>query len=337
MYRKMLDLMVWLGMRNRRVMAVDVCCIAAAVFIGYSMRFSYFFIGVEDAAGFIHTLVAFIAVIIGALFVGKTYNVVWTRASIEEYTRFAAVVLHRRRGLRRLQLLLPPRTCAALVVPHTDPPRAYVHDRNSRAVASDRGQPSQRRRRQPARAYRRRGRGRDAHRARPAAQQSALEAVGFIDDDPNLRNMTVASLKVLGTKNEISTIIKRFAVDTVLLAIPSATGAQMREYVDILNKEKVTVRVLPSFLALADGHVSVSRLRSVNLEDLLRRDPDKARQRKHLRRHKGQDSHGHWCRRLDRVRRYAVRCSLAGRRSFSLSATASSPYTCCSNLCATPA
>ena len=105
--------------------------------------------------------------------------------------------------------------------------------------------------------------------------QSALEAVGFIDDDPNLRNMTVASLKVLGTKNEISTIIKRFAVDTVLLAIPSATGAQMREYVDILNKEKVTVRVLPSFLALADGHVSVSRLRSVNLEDLLRRDPIK--------------------------------------------------------------
>ena len=275
MYRKMLDLMVWLGMRNRRVMAVDVCCIAAAVFIGYSMRFSYFFIGVEDAAGFIHTLVAFIAVIIGALFVGKTYNVVWTRASIEEYTRFAQwycigvavfvvfnyffrlVRVPRSSFLILILLALMFMTGIRALWRLTAVSRHRGGAVSQRALIVGAGEAG-------------------TLIARDLLRnQSALEAVGFIDDDPNLRNMTVASLKVLGTKNEISTIIKRFAVDTVLLAIPSATGAQMREYVDILNKEKVTVRVLPSFLALADGHVSVSRLRSVNLEDLLRRDPIK--------------------------------------------------------------
>ena len=272
MYRKMLDLMVWLGMRNRRVMAVDICCIAAAVFIGYSMRFSYFFIGVEDAAGFIHTLVAFIAVIIGALFVGKTYNVVWTRASIEEYTRFAQwycigvavfvvfnyffrlVRVPRSSFLILILLALMFMTGIRALWRLTAVSRHRGGAVSQRALIVGAGEAG-------------------TLIARDLLRnQSALEAVGFIDDDPNLRNMTVASLKVLGTKNEISTIIKRFAVDTVLLAIPSATGAQMREYVDILNKEKVTVRVLPSFLALADGHVSVSRLRSVNLEDLLRRD-----------------------------------------------------------------
>ena len=257
MYRKMLDLMVWLGMRNRRVMAVDVCCIAAAVFIGYSMRFSYFFIGVEDAAGFIHTLVAFIAVIIGALFVGKTYNVVWTRASIEEYTRFAQwycigvavfvvfnyffrlVRVPRSSFLILILLALMFMTGIRALWRLTAVSRHRGGAVSQRALIVGAGEAGTLI-------------ARDLMR-----NQSALEAVGFIDDDPNLRNMTVASLKVLGTKNEISTIIKRFAVDTVLLAIPSATGAQMREYVDILNKEKVTV------------------LRSVNLEDLLRRDPIK--------------------------------------------------------------
>ena len=104
---------------------------------------------------------------------------------------------------------------------------------------------------------------------------TTMDPIGFIDDDPALKNMSVASLKVLGTKKDLSTIIKRCAIDTVLIAIPSATGAQMQEYVDILSKENVTVRVLPSLLTLADGQVSVSRLRSVNLEDLLRRDPIK--------------------------------------------------------------
>ncbi|MFR5881212.1 MAG: nucleoside-diphosphate sugar epimerase/dehydratase [Cloacibacillus evryensis] len=70
----------------------------------------------------------------------------------------------------------------------------------------------------------------------------------------------------------------------MLIAIPSATGAQMQEYVDILSKENVTVRVLPSLLTLADGQVSVSRLRSVNLEDLCAA-TDQAGQRKHRRHH----------------------------------------------------
>ena len=89
MYRKMLQMLIWLGMCNRRVMAVDFCCIAMADFIGYSMRFSYFFLSLNDGEDFTWTLAAFSIAVLAALFIGKTYTVVWTRASIEEYTRFA--------------------------------------------------------------------------------------------------------------------------------------------------------------------------------------------------------------------------------------------------------
>ena len=275
MYRKMLQMLIWLGMRNRRVMAVDFCCIAMAVFIGYSMRFSYFFLSLNDGEDFTWTLAAFSAAVLAALFIGKTYTVVWTRASIEEYTRFAqwycigvaVFVLFnyfvRIVNVPRSSFLISILLALMFMTGMRAAWRLAAVSRHKHGAVSQRALIV--------------GAGeagtliaRDLLR-----NQSALEAVGFIDDDPNLRSMTVASLKVLGTKNDISAVIKRYAVDTVLLAIPSATGAQIREYVDILNKERVTVRVLPSFLALADGHVSVSRLRSVNLEDLLRRDPIK--------------------------------------------------------------
>lgn len=275
MYRKMLQMLIWLGMRNRRVMAVDFCCIAMAVFIGYSMRFSYFFLSLNDGEDFTWTLAAFSIAVLAALFIGKTYTVVWTRASIEEYTRFAqwycigvaVFVLFnyfvRIVNVPRSSFLISILLALMFMTGMRAAWRLAAVSRHKHGAVSQRALIV--------------GAGeagtliaRDLLR-----NQSALEAVGFIDDDPNLRSMTVASLKVLGTKNDISAVIKRYAVDTVLLAIPSATGAQIREYVDILNKERVTVRVLPSFLALADGHVSVSRLRSVNLEDLLRRDPIK--------------------------------------------------------------
>ena len=275
MYRKMLQMLIWLGMRNRRVMAVDFCCIAMAVFIGYSMRFSYFFLSLNDGEDFTWTLAAFSVAVLAALFIGKTYTVVWTRASIEEYTRFAQwycigvaifVLFNyfvRIVNVPRSSFLISILLALMFMTGMRAAWRLAAVSRHKHGAVSQRALIV--------------GAGeagtliaRDLLR-----NQSALEAVGFIDDDPNLRSMTVASLKVLGTKNDISAVIKRYAVDTVLLAIPSATGAQIREYVDILNKERVTVRVLPSFLALADGHVSVSRLRSVNLEDLLRRDPIK--------------------------------------------------------------
>ena len=274
LYRKILSIVLWFGMRNRRVRAVDVFCIILAVFVGYSMRFSYF-LRAEDLTDFISTALFFTSVIISALLLGKTYTVVWTRASVEEYARLTSWY-----GLGVLMFVVINYFARMIIVP-----RSALLISSLLAIMFITGIRAMWRlaavSRSPHFAVSQRalivGAGEaGALMARDLLRnQSSMEPVGFIDDDPALNGMQVASLKVLGNKGNISDVIKNYVVDTVLIAIPSATGAQMREYIEILNKEKVTVRVLPSLLTLADGQVSVSRLRSVNLEDLLRREPIK--------------------------------------------------------------
>ena len=62
-------------------------------------------------------------------------------------------------------------------------------------------------------------------------------------------------------------------IDEVLIAIPSATGAQMRRIIEICKSCEVRYRTLPEIGAIIDGKVSIKNLRDVKYEDLLRRPP----------------------------------------------------------------
>ena len=59
LYRKMLQMILWFGMRNRRVLLVDIVCLAGAVFVGYSMRLSYL-LGMKYFHDFLMTVLAFL-------------------------------------------------------------------------------------------------------------------------------------------------------------------------------------------------------------------------------------------------------------------------------------
>ncbi|MBQ7215824.1 MAG: polysaccharide biosynthesis protein [Synergistaceae bacterium] len=100
-----------------------------------------------------------------------------------------------------------------------------------------------------------------------------LYPVGFIDDDAAKGGRIVSGLRVLGESEDIRTIVREQKIALVLIAIPSANGRKIRKIYDVLAELNVQVRILPSLRELADGQVSVSRLRRVKLEDLLGRDP----------------------------------------------------------------
>ncbi len=68
-------------------------------------------------------------------------------------------------------------------------------------------------------------------------------------------------------------IIKREKIDEVLIAIPSATGPQMRRIIEICKSCEARYRTLPEIGAIIDGKVSIKSLRDVKYEDLLRRPP----------------------------------------------------------------
>ena len=110
---------------------------------------------------------------------------------------------------------------------------------------------------------------REMHR-HPEAQRYPI---GFVDDDPAKRRQRVMGLPVLGTTDEIPAVVAERSVDEVLIAMPSQGGRVIRRVMDRVRESGAAHRTIPSLHELLTGQVSISQIREVNLEDLLRREP----------------------------------------------------------------
>jgi FlaA1/EpsC-like NDP-sugar epimerase len=106
------------------------------------------------------------------------------------------------------------------------------------------------------------------------ALQSAgdCQAMAFVDPDPTLRGQYVGGLKVL-PPSQIRALVRRLAVDEVLLAMPKARRRERQAALRQLEALKLRVRTLPAIEDVAAGRVTVTDLRPVDPEDLLGRDP----------------------------------------------------------------
>jgi FlaA1/EpsC-like NDP-sugar epimerase len=99
--------------------------------------------------------------------------------------------------------------------------------------------------------------------------------VVFVDDREHKLGREIHGLRVQGGSNDIPLLVKRYHVDIVMIAIPSATAQDMRRIVGICESINVQVRTLPSINDLMSGNVSLNEMRNISLEDLLGRDPVK--------------------------------------------------------------
>ncbi len=103
--------------------------------------------------------------------------------------------------------------------------------------------------------------------------EKGLIPVGFVDDDKSKLRTRVAGVPVVGTLNRLAAAARASGADEVLIAMPSADGDTIRRVVDQARKADLEYRILPAIHDLISGTVSISQIRPVNLEDLLRRDP----------------------------------------------------------------
>jgi FlaA1/EpsC-like NDP-sugar epimerase len=102
---------------------------------------------------------------------------------------------------------------------------------------------------------------------------SSYVAVGCVDDDRSKLGIRINNVRVLGTVDQLSEVLSTEPADEALIAVPSATGVQMRRFVEICNRAKISFRTVPALKDIIAGQVVVSQLREVSLEDLLGRDP----------------------------------------------------------------
>ncbi len=97
--------------------------------------------------------------------------------------------------------------------------------------------------------------------------------VGFVDDNRNKQGVAIHGVPVLGLLGDAVEVVKRERIDEVVIAIPSAPGKEMRRIVDTVSPAGVPIRTMPGIDQLISGQVTLNQLRSVNIEDLLGRDP----------------------------------------------------------------
>ena len=99
--------------------------------------------------------------------------------------------------------------------------------------------------------------------------------VGFIDDDPHKVGTSILGVKVLGTCENVVEIAKSVNADTIIIAIPSSDAKNVKRISQLCLATNCDVKTLPGLYQLIDGEVSVSRLRDVDVQDLLGREPVK--------------------------------------------------------------
>ena len=104
-------------------------------------------------------------------------------------------------------------------------------------------------------------------------QQLGLEAIGFLDDDLAKQGMRIQGLPVLGSRHDLAEVSQQYQVRQVMIAMPTAPGAVIREIQEICRQHKLQTKIVPGIYELLDGTVRVQQLRDVDIEDLLRREP----------------------------------------------------------------
>ena len=99
------------------------------------------------------------------------------------------------------------------------------------------------------------------------------EPIGFIDDNQAKIGQHIHGVPVLGSRVDIQRIVGATHPDEILLAIPSATGAQVRKILNDLTAYKIPIKTLPPLAKLDDSRVVVSQIQKLSIEDLLDRPP----------------------------------------------------------------
>ncbi len=100
-----------------------------------------------------------------------------------------------------------------------------------------------------------------------------LKPIGFLDDNPDKYKQQIHGVPVIGKLRDIARIIESRTINEVIIAIPSAPGNVIRAVSDACRRNHITFRTMPGLYELLGGKVSVSRLREVDIADLLRREP----------------------------------------------------------------
>lgn len=95
--------------------------------------------------------------------------------------------------------------------------------------------------------------------------------VAFVDDAPGKLNTEISGVRVRGATEDIPAVVRRYAIDTIVIAIPSAPPDEVRRIVTYCQQSGAQYRILPGTRDVLEGKVSIRSIREIHPADLLGR------------------------------------------------------------------
>ena len=105
------------------------------------------------------------------------------------------------------------------------------------------------------------------------SQYAQGHVVCFVDDDKNKVGKILNGVPIAGKREDIPGLVEKYKVDEIYIAMPSAPAKDRKEIIEICRETGCRVKILPGIYQLLNGEVSVGKLREVEIEDLLGREP----------------------------------------------------------------
>ncbi|CUQ23986.1 MULTISPECIES: nucleoside-diphosphate sugar epimerase/dehydratase [Hungatella] len=99
--------------------------------------------------------------------------------------------------------------------------------------------------------------------------------VCIVDDDRNKNGKYISGVPIRGTREEIPELAEKYRIDEIYIALPTVTGVERKKILEICQQTKCSLKILPGLYQLMSGEVSISKLRDVEIDDLLGREPIK--------------------------------------------------------------
>lgn len=114
---------------------------------------------------------------------------------------------------------------------------------------------------------------RDVIKAIKEEAKNEYNIIGLIDDNVNKLNYTISGVKILGGRNKIVELCKKYKVDTIFFCLEKVKNKDKKEILNICQTTGARIRVLPAIVDIVKNKNLMSNLREVEIEDLLGREP----------------------------------------------------------------
>jgi FlaA1/EpsC-like NDP-sugar epimerase len=108
---------------------------------------------------------------------------------------------------------------------------------------------------------------------RDMLRTNTYKPIALVDDKASKQGQEIHGIRVVGRCKDIPQIVEKYRIESIIFAIPSASGSRLRRIMNTCDKLQLPVHTLPALQQIVAGQVSVDLLRKISLDDLLGREP----------------------------------------------------------------